>query len=101
MKPTAIAIGALTLLLLSACSDRQTVSRSTSTQPAGTTVATTTSPEDLGQIGAEIKARPAEAKDILSRHGMTEESFEQAIRTVSSDPGLSRRYAAAYNKASV
>ena len=54
----------------------------------------------MGQLGAEIKKKPAEAKRILSEHGLDEASFEKAIRRVSSNIEESRRYAAAYKKAS-
>jgi hypothetical protein len=57
-------------------------------------------PEELGQLGAELKKKPAEAKRILSEHGLDEASFEKAIRKVSSSVEESRRYAAAYKKAS-
>lgn len=100
MKANAIIIGAFTLLLLAGCKNQSTT---TSNQPATSQETTAsaqaaTSPEELGSLGAQIKAHPSEAKKILADRGMTEESFEKAIRNVSSDPTLSKRYAAAYKR---
>ena len=94
---------ATTLLLLGACKEKkttETVVTPTTTSSTSTTVVTTMTPEELGQLGAEIKKKPAEAKRILSEHGLDEASFEKAIRKVSSNVEESRRYAAAFKKAS-
>jgi hypothetical protein len=56
-------------------------------------------PEQLGEIGARISKNSAQAKQILSEHGLDEKSFEQKIRKVTEDPEASRRYAAAFEKA--
>jgi hypothetical protein len=83
-------------------------------QTASTTSATTTSPaanapavnasaltpEQLGQLGALINKQPANADKLLSDQGLTQATFEAAIRKVSSDPAESKRYAAAYKSAS-
>ena len=98
-----IAATAMALLLLGACKEKkttETVSTPTTTSSTSTTVVTNMTPEELGQLGAEIKKKPAEAKRILSEHGLDEASFEKAIRRVSSNIEESRRYAAAYKKAS-
>ncbi len=103
MKRTWIAAGAMTLLLLGGCKKQttsETVATPTTTSSSSTTVVTNMTPEELGQLGAEIKKKPAEAKRILSEHGLDEASFEKAIRKVSSNVEESRRYAAAYKKAS-
>src|SRR5438034_9663207 len=103
MRRTWIAAGAVTLLLLGGCkkqTTKETVVTPTTTNSSSTTVITTMTPEELGQLGAEIKKKPAEAKRILSEHGLDEASFEKAIRRVSSNIEESRRYAAAYKKAS-
>ena len=103
MRTTWIATGALALLLLGGCKQRtttQTVETPTTTSSTSTTVVTNMTPEELGQLGAEIKKKPGEAKRILSEHGLDEASFEKAIRRVSSNIEESRRYAAAYKKAS-
>ena len=55
-------------------------------------------PEQLGEIGARISKNSAQAKQILSEHGLDEKSFEQKIRKVTEDPEASRRYAAAFEK---
>ncbi|HUR83078.1 MAG TPA: hypothetical protein VM733_20135 [Thermoanaerobaculia bacterium] len=55
-------------------------------------------PEQLGEIGARISKNAAQAKQILSEHGLDEKSFEQKIRKVTEDPEASRRYAAAFEK---
>lgn len=98
-----IAAGALALLLLGGCKQKtttETVATPTTTSSTSTTVVTNMTPEELGQLGAEIKKKPGEAKRILSEHGLDEASFEKAIRKVSSSVEESRRYAAAYKKAS-
>jgi hypothetical protein len=85
-------------------------------QTASTTSATTTAPaanapapaanapaltpEQLGQLGALINKQPANADKLLADQGLTQATFEAAIRRVSSDPAASKRYAAAYKSAS-
>jgi len=61
--------------------------------------ASSTSPEDLGRIGAEIRKQPQDASKILASHGMTEETFEAAVRKVGESPEASKRYAAAFKDA--
>lgn len=98
-----LAATAMTLLLLGACKEKkttETVTTPTTTSSTSTTVVTNMTPEELGRLGAEIKKKPAEAKRILSEHGLDEAAFEKAIRRVSSNVEESRRYAAAYKKAS-
>jgi len=97
----------LATLLIVACQQRTTTTSSTTASPtstvsSSTTISQTTSltPEQLGELGAEIKRHPDDAKKILADHGLDEASFERAIRSVSSDPAQSRRYAAAYKKRS-
>jgi len=62
--------------------------------------ATTLTPEQLGQLGALINKQPGNADKLLADQGLTQASFEAAIRKVSSDPAESKRYAAAYKSAS-
>lgn len=103
MKANWIAAGAMALVLLGGCkkqTTQETVVTPTTTEKSSTTVVTNMTPEELGQLGAEIKKKPGEAKRILSEHGLDEQSFEKAIRKVSSNIEESRRYAAAYKKAS-
>src|SRR4051794_6030629 len=103
MRTKWIAAGALSLLLLGGCKQKtttDTVATPTTTSSTSTTVVTNMTPEELGQLGAEIKKKPAEAKRILAEHGLDEATFEKAIRKVSSSIDESRRFAAAYKKAS-
>jgi hypothetical protein len=103
MKRTLIAIAALTLTLALGCKNQSTA---TATTPASDTNATsvagstTLTPEQLGELGAQINKSPNDAAGILSAQGLTEQSFEQQIRQVAQDPAASRRYAAAYKRAS-
>jgi hypothetical protein len=72
----------------------------TSTSATSTATTASVTAEDLGKLGAEINKHPHEATKILGEHGMTRQSFETAIRKVSSSPAESKRYAAAYKSAS-
>lgn len=56
-------------------------------------------PEQLGELGAQIRKTPDRAADLLRQHGLTEQSFEAQIRKVTENPDASKRYAAAYRKA--
>lgn len=98
MRKTLIAIAALTLVLAFGCNQKSTT-QSTPASNQETAVSQNLTPEQLGEIGAQIKKNPSDATKILSEHGLTEASFEKAIRDVSSDPAASRRYRDAYNKA--
>ena len=98
MKTTSVAL-ALIMLLAAGCSDRsESVPTASSNEPA--VAQSSMSPEQLGELGAQIKKNPNDAQRLLSEKGLTEESFEAAIRKVSEDPAASRRYAAAYKQAS-
>jgi len=61
--------------------------------------APTLTPEQLGELGAQIHKEPARADELLSQRGLTQESFEKAIRDVTESPEASRRYAASYKRA--
>ena len=95
MRATLIAL-TISLLLVGACNQKSTSTAAVSNEQ---TVAQL-SPEQLGEIGAQIKKQPNDAQKILSSHGLTEESFEVAIRKVSEDPQASKKYAEAYKRAS-
>ena len=96
MKKASIAIAALALVLTFGCNQKST---QTAQQPVTTEQqAQNLTPEQLGEIGAQIKKHPSDANKILSDHGLTEASFEQEIRKVASDPAASRRYRDAYKK---
>src|SRR5881397_2357307 len=100
MKKALIAIAALTLVLAFGCKQKSpsTESYSAAQQPVATEQAQNLTPEQLGEIGAQIKKHPTDANKILSDHGLTEATFEKEIRRVSSDPAASRRYRDAYKK---
>lgn len=106
MRTTFITLAISAALLAGGCSKaNQTATTTSSTQAtAGSSVAATTAPsmtpEQLGQLGALINKQPANADKLLADQGLTQESFEAAIRKVSSDPAASKRYAAAYKSAS-
>jgi hypothetical protein len=57
-------------------------------------------PEQLGELGAQIGKHPDQASALLTRHGLTRESFEAQIRKITENPDASKRYAAAYRKSS-
>ncbi|MEK6375307.1 MAG: hypothetical protein AABO58_21745 [Acidobacteriota bacterium] len=100
MKKTSIAIAAMTLLLAFGCNQKSSTTTE-NTPPASqqTAASQNLTPEQLGEIGAQIKKNPSDAEKILTEHGLTMASFEKAIRDVSADPAASRRYRDAYNKA--
>ena len=100
-KNFVLTLGFTAALLASACNSKTTTVTDTRTgESTSTTVASASlTPEELGKLGAEIKRQPADAQRILSERGLTEETFEQAIRKVSEDPAASKRYAAAFNSA--
>ena len=94
-----IGTAAVLLLLVIACGGKETTSSSTvAADPPGET-ATTLTPEQLGELGASIQKEPARADELLSQRGLTQESFERAIREVTENPDASKRYAASFKKA--
>ena len=102
IRRTSLAIAALTLTFTFACSkqDAATTSdnRPVATSEAGTTSQAQLTPEELGELGAKIKASPSDAQKLLAEKGLNEQSFEQAIRKVAENPEESKRYAAAFKK---
>jgi hypothetical protein len=99
MKKASIAIAALTLVLTFGCKQKSSSEAySPAQQPVATEQAQNLTPEQLGEIGAQIKKHPSDANKILSDHGLTEATFEKEIRRVASDPEASRRYRDAYKK---
>ena len=99
MKKSMILIALLALTL--ACNKQNgTASNDYNTSPAGSGIASAPAltPEQLGELGAKIKAHPKDAQRILSDAGLTESAFASQIRKVSSDPAASKRYTAAYKK---
>ena len=56
-------------------------------------------PEQLGELGAQISKNASQARQILGQHGLDPKTFEQKIRKITEDPEASRRYTAAFEKA--
>ena len=57
------------------------------------------SPEQLGELGAQIQKSPDRANALLTQHGLTPQTYESQIRKITENPDESKRYAAAYRKA--
>lgn len=104
MKTILMALSVCAVMLMPACSNDQPAASPAApaqTAPAAAPAAQADlSPEELGQLGAEIHRNPAEAQRVLSERGLNEQTFAQAVRKVSEDPSAARRYADAYKKAS-
>jgi hypothetical protein len=107
MRTTFLSFALCAALVASGCHKTDQTAATTSGTPAtaGSSVAATTNspsltPEQLGQLGALINKQPANADKLLADQGLTQATFESAIRKVSSDPAASKRYAAAYKSAS-
>jgi len=101
MKSALFATLILAVALVSGCKQQQNAASTpaTSNDQTSATASTNMSPEQLGELGAQIKKHPKDANKLLSDHGLTEASFEKAIRQVTQDPDASKRYAAAFKKA--
>jgi hypothetical protein len=103
MKNTSIAIAGLALVLTFGCKNQTDTTTSSATGSTTTNTSASSSsslsPEDLGELGAKIKKSPNDAEKLLSAKGLTAQSFEQQVRQVAQDPEASKRYAAAYKKA--
>jgi predicted double-glycine peptidase len=107
MKKISIMIAAVALTLAAGCKNQATTATSSTDNTGSSTVATSAAsstaaltPEQLGELGATIKKSPDDAQKILSDRGLTTQAFEQQVRQVAQDPEASKRYAAAYKKAS-
>jgi hypothetical protein len=92
----ALVIAAL-ILALGCRQKTSTATPAASAQPAA--AAQSLTPEQLGELGAQIHRHPADAEKILAGRGITPEAFEKAIRDVAQDPAAARRYRDAYKKA--
>ncbi|MEA2164096.1 MAG: hypothetical protein QOK37_2223 [Thermoanaerobaculia bacterium] len=104
MKTTLLTIAVCAALSAGGCNRTNQTATTTSSTAGSTVVATANgtsmTPEQLGQLGALINKQPANADKLLADQGLTQATFESAIRKVSSDPAASKRYAAAYKSAS-
>jgi hypothetical protein len=91
----------LALALAGACSNEQkTATTNETTAAPATAKAVDLTPEQLGELGAQIRKEPSRADEILSQKGLDQATFEKAIRDVTENPEASKRYAEAYRKAS-
>lgn len=101
MKTTLIA-SAIALVMLVGCKQRENNYTASSNEPAKSSpqMQSNLTPEQLGELGAQIKKEPSRANELLSEHGLDNQSFEKEIRKITQDPVASKRYAAAYKNAS-
>ena len=88
------------LALAGGCNQDQNKTSVASDTPAATAASHELTPEQLGELGAQIRKTPDRADDLLSEHGLTKQSFEAQIRKITENPEASKRYAEAYRKAS-
>jgi hypothetical protein len=106
MKRSLLGIALGASLIACGCSKTEQMAGTTSSTTAAPAAnapaanASALTPEQLGQLGALINKQPANADKLLADQGLTQATFEAAIRKVSSDPAESKRYAAAYKSAS-
>jgi hypothetical protein len=100
MRRTTLAFALSILLVAAACQQKQTQTASSeSSKPVAAVSAENMTPEELGELGAQIHKTPDKADDLLAQHNLTQESFEKSIRKVTENVDESRRYTAAYKKA--
>jgi hypothetical protein len=101
MKRTLIA-SAIALVMLAGCKQQQqnNAAATAPNAPAAKSSPSNLTPEQLGELGAQIKKDPSRANELLSAHGLDDQSFEKEIRKITQDPVASKRYAAAYKNAS-
>jgi hypothetical protein len=100
----ALTLSIVMLLALAGGWNQQQASAPAATQPraeaAPAQASTEMTPEQLGELGAQIRKEPDRAEALLGQHRLTKESFEAQIRKVTENPDASKRYADAYRKAS-
>ena len=84
-----------TLVLVGACAESETPEAASETFAGSADL----SPEQLGELGAQIANDPDRADQILTERGLDRESFEAAIRDVTESPDDSKRYAEAFRQA--
>lgn len=99
MRRTAIAL-TLCVLLAGACGSNDEPAATTESKPAAVAQQQADlTPEQLGELGAQIKKNPTDAQRLLSERGLDEQKFEQAVRKVAEDPAAAKRYSESYKKA--
>jgi ABC-type enterochelin transport system substrate-binding protein len=102
MKPTSMAFALCALLVTGACSNDKPAADAaapTTEKPAVTQQTAELTPEQLGELGAQIRKNPSDAQRLLAARGLDEQKFEQAVRKVSEDPAAAKRYSDSYKKA--
>jgi ABC-type enterochelin transport system substrate-binding protein len=103
MKTISTTVLICALLLAGACSnDQPAASSGATTAPQAASAQAQTAqltPEQLGELGAQIRKNPADAQRLLAARGLDEQKFEQAVRKVSEDPAAAKRYSESYKKA--
>ena len=104
MKSTSVAFALCALLAAGACSNDQNqpaaADASTAKAPAAASQQQAElTPEQLGELGAQIRNNPGDAQRLLTQRGLDEQKFEQAVRKVSEDPAAAKRYSESYKKA--
>lgn len=106
MRKTLITAAAFALVLATGCKNNDNASNNnqastpTASNNAVASAPTSMTPEQLGTLGAQIKRQPNQADQLLSQHGLNQQSFAAAIRKVSEKPDDAKKYAAAYKSAS-
>lgn len=102
MKSTSMALALCALLAAGACSNDQNqpaAADASKTPAAATQQQAELTPEQLGELGAQIRKNPNDAKRLLTERGLDEQKFEQAVRKLSEDPAAAKRYSESYKKA--
>jgi len=89
----------LMLLLALACGGHEEKTAANSAPAPAVANNANLTPEQLGELGAQMQRNPDQAQELLAHHGLTPESFEKAIRDITENPEASKRYAAAYRRA--
>lgn len=87
------------LLLTGGCANDERAAATDGSPAAAGQQQTALTPEQLGELGAQIRKNPDDAQRLLSARGLNEQSFEQAVRKVSEDPAAAKRYADSYKRA--
>lgn len=90
-----------TLTLATGCHHEESTASSNSTTSSTevkTAAASNLTPEQLGELGGQIRKAPADAPRLLAEHNLSEAQFEVAIRQVTENPDAAKQYTAAFRK---
>lgn len=99
MRKAILILSMLVVVVSSSCSREHHSADSGAAPVTSSAVASANlTPEQLGELGAQIKKEPAKVDELLAQRGLNQQTFEEAIRRVTEDPEASKRYAAAYRK---